>query len=186
MRLRDIIYQHPIPPPPPQKQIKMERTSMKKIEIDLNKYELFTNVNGKAVYRLKEKKLPSTWEERKKEEIATYYYTYFVDETIEKQIVSHRFAQQLKWYEFKTLKEAEELEAFGKLLKLRDEYNDGHVFDYSKHNKELKWCISCFNDELGKCQQYYKSKVMRFKSEELCDLFMHNFKKLLTTAKGAI
>ncbi len=72
--------------------------------------------------------------------------------------------------------------ALTQLLYLRDIYNDGWVADWND-DANNKFCISIVANELRRTTLDYTNKTMHFKSAELRDTFLHNFKDLLETAK---
>lgn len=83
---------------------------------------------------------------------------------------------------FPTRKEAEACLALAQLCQLRDRYNDGWKPDW-KYKGEMKYCIEFFKDRISKENYYSTKKVLCFKTPELRDKFIENFKDLIEIAK---
>lgn len=83
---------------------------------------------------------------------------------------------------FPTKEEAEACVALAQLCQLRDRYNDGWKPDW-KNEKELKYVIEIFWDNIVKREYECRYKVLAFKTEELRDEFLKNFRELIWIAK---
>lgn len=83
---------------------------------------------------------------------------------------------------FPNREEAEACLALSQLCQLRDRYNDGWKPDW-KNEKELKYVIEIFWDNIVKREYDCRYKVLAFKTEELRDEFLKNFRELIWIAK---
>jgi len=83
---------------------------------------------------------------------------------------------------FPTKEEAEACLALSQLCQLRDRYNGGWKPDW-KNEKELKYVIEIFWDNIVKREYECRYKVLAFKTEELRDEFLKNFRELIWIAK---
>ena len=83
---------------------------------------------------------------------------------------------------FPNREEAEACLALAQLCQLRDRYNDGWKPDW-KNEKELKYVIEIFWDNIVKREYECRYKVLAFKTEELRDEFLKNFRELIWIAK---
>ena len=72
-------------------------------------------------------------------------------------------------------------DALRKLIELRDHYNDGWVPDWTDLNEEFS--IENHANELRTRHSCQQSKVFTFKSRELRNEFLSNFRELIETAK---
>lgn len=73
-------------------------------------------------------------------------------------------------------------EALRKLIILRDYYNDGWMADW-KNNKQTKYTIEYYIDELW-CESYTTNKkILSFKNDKIRDKFLEEQKELLEIAK---
>ena len=82
---------------------------------------------------------------------------------------------------FPTEAEAEAMLAMAQLCQLRDVYNDGWKADYRDDTQ--KFVVYVDEDILRKTYFYNINKSMSFKTEELRDTFLKNFRDLLEIAK---
>lgn len=92
------------------------------------------------------------------------------------------FAKEETKNVFPTRAEAEACLALSQLCQLRDRYNDGWKPDW-KNEKELKYVIEIFWDNIVKREYECRYKVLAFKTEELRDEFLKNFRELIWIAK---
>ena len=83
---------------------------------------------------------------------------------------------------FPTKEEAEACLALAQLCQLRDRYNDGWKPNW-KNDRELKYVIEIFYDDIVKRIYECRYKVLAFKTEGLRDEFLENFRGLIETAK---
>lgn len=73
-------------------------------------------------------------------------------------------------------------EALRKLIILRDYYNDGWMADW-KNNKQTKYTIEYYIDELW-CESYTTNKkILSFKNDKIRDKFLEEQRELLEIAK---
>lgn len=83
---------------------------------------------------------------------------------------------------FPTKEEAEACLALAQLCQLRDRYNDGWKPDWEDY-EQFKWCIVFFKDNIRVAEYLFIKKMLAFKTEELRDKFLENFRGLIETAK---
>ena len=83
---------------------------------------------------------------------------------------------------FPTKEEAEACLALAQLCQLRNRYNDGWKPDW-KDDNQFKWCIDFFQDVVRKTAVLFVRRTLTFKTEELRDKFLENFRELIETAK---
>ncbi|MBF1097876.1 MAG: hypothetical protein HXL37_06200 [Riemerella sp.] len=82
---------------------------------------------------------------------------------------------------FPTKEEAEACVALAQLCQLRDRYNDGWKPDWKDF--EEKFNIFYSENKIVKGFGYISSSVLTFKTKELRDKFLENFRNLIETAK---
>ena len=133
---------------------------------DLAKLEEQYKKLGEEIEALKnEKKLPSTWEEYCENNHKSIWHDGF-------ELMPNRFNQGLP----------NKYIALRKLELLRDCYNDGWVADWTDDN-EKKYVIY-FNDDVLEYNTFWHTKrFLHFKTEELRDLFLENFRDLIEEAR---
>lgn len=78
-------------------------------------------------------------------------------------------------------KYAEAMLALCQLIQLRDCYNDGWVPDWNKSTQ--KYCIEIVENTIAKFIYTNTSKILTFKTLELRDKFLENFRDLIEIAK---
>lgn len=83
---------------------------------------------------------------------------------------------------FPTEEEVEACVALAQLCQLRDRYNEGWKPGW-KNDRELKYTIEIFYDDIVKRIYECRYKVLAFKTEELRDKFLENFRDLIKIAK---
>lgn len=83
---------------------------------------------------------------------------------------------------FPTKEEAEACLALAQLCQLRDRYNDGWKPNWAMYKTE-KWCIEVVNYKITKNTYYTIHRVLAFKTKELRDKFLENFRDLIKIAK---
>lgn len=66
------------------------------------------------------------------------------------------------------------------LSQLMAVYNDGWTADWSD-NSQVKSCIKCFDGELSVDNEYSYKYFLTFKTPELTEEFLENFKQLINT-----
>ena len=82
---------------------------------------------------------------------------------------------------FKDKEIAETYAVLPKLIRLRDEYNEGWKPDWN--NKDIKYTIEKFKTDLIASTTYNSTRLISFKSEETRDRFFEDHKDLLEIAK---
>lgn len=127
----------------------------------------------KIVFKKKEKKLPKTWSDYVNNFGRTQFVNCFRDNTIS--------------YNGVTLsgEHIEQLFTLFKLIKLRDCYNDGWKPDWNDLT-QFKYTIVSNHGDLIRYTNTEYSRVLAFKTRELCNEFYINFKNLIEQAKELI
>ena len=130
----------------------------------------------KIIFKKDNKELPKTWEEVG---VIKGWYTYaggsidYFSEGISTNYADRNI--------FPTKEEAEASLALAQLCQLRDRYNDGWKPDWEDFT--MKPCIF-FRKEIAETGFYRNERaVLSFKTEELRDKFLENFKDLIEVAK---
>ena len=106
----------------------------------------------------------------------------YVDSNSKVDVFKGCFTKEETKNVFPTRAEAEACLALSQLCQLRDRYNDGWKPDW-KNEKELKYVIEIFWDNIVKREYECRYKVLAFKTEELRDEFLENFRELIWIAK---
>lgn len=83
---------------------------------------------------------------------------------------------------FPTEEEAKACIALAQLCQLRDRYNEGWKPDW-ENDKEIKYCINFFKGEIDRSYYFVVKRVLCFKTPELRDKFLKNFRDLIEIAK---
>lgn len=83
---------------------------------------------------------------------------------------------------FPTKEEAEACLALSQLCQWRDKYNEGWKPDW-KNTTTMKYAIYIFNEEIRKDKTFRAQKVLSFKSEQIRDKFLEDFRELIEIAK---
>lgn len=139
-------------------------------EID-KKNSTFENIIFKKV----EKELPKSWGEL--DNVSGYY----VDKNSKVyNCINHITADENKNI-FSTREEAEACLALAQLCQLRDRYNDGWKPDWTDNAE--KYVIYFHAGEIYSGYSYRAQDVLYFKTKELRDKFLENFKDLIEIAK---
>lgn len=131
----------------------------------------------KIVFKKVEKELPKCWEELG--EIKGWYVDSFSDILPCDKCNSNEDTDKNM---FPTVEEAEACLALSQLCQLRDRYNDGWKPDWTDDN-QFKWNIHVFKDDIYTMANLFVKKVLVFKTQELRDKFLENFRDLIETAK---
>ena len=129
----------------------------------------------KIVFKKVENELPKSWEDLYE------VVGWFVD--FQSKVVtsgSMRTADSVK-NRFPTKEEAEACLALAQLCQLRDRYNDGWKPDWKKDND--KYTIIYSSDKIDTSFSVYSQRILSFKTVELRDKFLENFRGLIETAK---
>ena len=129
----------------------------------------------KIVFKKIEKELPKSWED------LMGVSGYYVDgnSKIYKGIDFTIVADNRNI--FPTKEEAEACLALAQLCQLRDRYNYGWKPDW-KDAYERKYCIEIYKERIQKENSSITRKVLFFKTEELRDEFLENFRDLIEIA----
>ena len=118
--------------------------------------------------------LPKTWEDLKN------IYGYCISSSSEITPSPLRKANNYTKNTFPTKELAEAALALAQLLQLRDRYNkDNKGFIFGKSN----YCITVSNNSISKSHDSYTQRVLAFRTRELREEFLHNFKDLIEIAK---
>ena len=128
------------------------------------------------VFKKEERKLPKKWEDLY--EVKGWFVDFHSDVVTSG---SMRTADSVK-NRFPTKEEAEACLALAQLCQLRDRYNDGWRPDWI-NNKEYKYSIVINKGEPFVETYFNVQKILAFKTEELRDKFLENFRDLIETAK---
>lgn len=121
------------------------------------------------------KELPKTWEELG--EVAGYWVSSSSEARFEESLLCEERNKNL----WPSKEEAEASIALAQLCQLRDAYNEGWKPDWGDAN--YKYSIFMIEDEMVPQLITQVSKILCFKTKELRDLFLENFKDLIETAK---
>ena len=130
----------------------------------------------KIVFKKIERKLPKSWEELKVvegfyiDENSHIHDCPMVDVLIKNKNV------------FPTEEEAEACLALAQLCQLRDRYNDGWKPDWER-DSQAKWCIEMEGCNVIRNRYYSINRILAFKTEDLRDKFLKNFRGLIEIAK---
>lgn len=127
------------------------------------------------VFKPLKKALPKTWEELKNVQgycIDLYANTHLID-SLETRVSNSNV--------FVTKKQAEASIALAQLSQLMDVYNDGWVPDWT--DNKHKYVIYIQSNKIEKTFYSSIQSFLAFKTEELRDEFIENFKDLILTAK---
>lgn len=133
----------------------------------------------KIIFKEVEKELPKSWEEFGK------IKGWFVDNMCEIDYYSEGDSTDYRDKNlFPTEEEAEACIALAQLCQLRDRYNDGWKPNYKDNN--VKYLLYYCGDTITKSHTTGASNLLVFKTEELRDKFLENFKDLIEIAKSLL
>ncbi len=142
--------------------------------IDLENSDLSV---GKIVFKKKEKELPTKWEDLKK---LKGYYVNDLSEIFNLRNANMSISKNL----FPTKAEAEACLALSQLCQLRDAYNGEPLADWCDWSfPKMKFVIYFDENETFTTEHFYTSSCLAFKTRELRDKFLENFRELIETAK---
>lgn len=131
----------------------------------------------KIVFKQIERELPKSWEDLK------FVNGFFIcDLSKINKVRLNSLAIDSNKNVFPTKEEAEACVALAQLCQLRDRYNDGWKPNWEDNN-QFKWCIDVFKDNIREVGNLFVKRVLVFKTEELRDKFLENFRGLIETAK---
>lgn len=130
----------------------------------------------KIVFKKVENELPKSWEDLG---VIRGFYVNAHSEARDFECCTNKDSNKNT---FPTKKEAEACLALAQLCQLRDRYNDGWKPNW-KDDNQFKWCIDFFQDVVRKTAILFVRRTLTFKTEELRDKFLENFRDLIETAK---
>lgn len=148
-----------------------------KIEVP-NGYEIDKEKSTfeKIIFKKVEKELPKSWEEL---DIVKGFYVDSLSEIA--STVEDTCVEEYNRNIFPTKEEAEACIALAQLCQLRDRYNDGWKPDWKKDND--KYTIIYSSDKIDTSFSIYTQRILSFKTQELRDKFLKNFKDLIEIVK---
>ena len=129
------------------------------------------------IFRKAERKLPKKWEDL--ENVNGYYVDSWGDVRCYYGVNTPDHTNKNI---FPTKEEAEACLALAQLCQLRDRYNDGWKPNWNS-TAETKYVIEIFKNNIVKNLYGGKHRILAFKTEDLRDKFLENFKDLIETAK---
>ena len=142
--------------------------------IDLENSDLSV---GKIVFKKKEKELPTKWEDLV---IVKGYYLNSDCFVIGCGYEPNNYNKNI----FPTNVEAEACLALSQLCQLRDAYNGEPLADWCDwRDGATKYSIEFYENEIFTTEHFYTSSCLAFKTRELRDKFLENFRELIETAK---
>ena len=130
----------------------------------------------KIVFKKVERELPKSWEDLK---ILNGYY---VKDSSKVDLFKSYTTDEYNKNVFPTKEEAEACLALAQLCQLRDRYNDGWKPNWNS-TAETKYVIEIFKNNIVKNLYGGKHRILAFKTEELRNEFLENFRGLIETAK---
>ena len=129
------------------------------------------------VFKKVEKELPKSWEELK------FIDGFYVCGLSRIEKVRHNStAISNNKNIFPTKEEAEACLALAQLCQLRDKYNDGWKPKW-RTGSEIKYCIIVDENKIVKSQYITLNQILSFKTKELREKFLENFRDLIEIAK---
>jgi hypothetical protein len=129
------------------------------------------------IFRKAERKLPKKWEDL--ENVNGYYVDSWGDVRCYYGVNTPDHTNKNI---FPTKEEAEACLALAQLCQLRDRYNEGWKPHWEDYN-ETKYCIEFCQGRIETIDRVNCHKILTFKTEDLRDKFLENFKDLIETAK---
>ena len=130
----------------------------------------------KIVFKKIERELPKSWEDLY--EVGGWFVDFHSNVVTSG---SMRTGDSVK-NRFPTEEEAEACLALEQLCQLRDRYNYGWKPDW-EDDGEIKYCIEFFKGKIEKECHYVTKRVLCFRTRELRDKFLENFRDLIKIAK---
>lgn len=122
------------------------------------------------------KELPKSWKD------LPFVEGWFVNGKCEIIETGKLITQEYNKNTFPTKEEAEACLALAQLCQLRDIYNEGWKPNWEDYN-ETKYCIEFCQGRIETIDRVNCHKVLTFKTEELRDGFLENFRGLIKIAK---
>ena len=128
------------------------------------------------IFRKAERKLSKRWED------LPFVEGWFIDAKCRIIETGRLNTQEYNKNTFPTKEEAEACLALAQLCQLRDRYNEGWKPHWEDYN-ETKYCIEFCQGRIETIDRVNCHKILTFKTEDLRDKFLENFKDLIETAK---
>ncbi len=128
------------------------------------------------IFRKAERKLSKRWED------LPFVEGWFIDAKCRILETGRLNTQEYNKNTFPTKEEAEACVALAQLCQLRDIYNEGWKPNWEDYN-ETKYCIEFCQGRIETIDRVNCHKILTFKTEDLRDKFLENFKDLIKTAK---
>jgi hypothetical protein len=128
------------------------------------------------IFRKAERKLSKRWED------LPFVEGWFIDAKCRIIETGRLNTQEYNKNTFPTKEEAEACLALAQLCQLRDIYNEGWKPNWKDYN-ETKYCIEFCQGRIETIDRVNCHKILTFKTEDLRDKFLENFKDLIETAK---
>ena len=130
----------------------------------------------KIIFKKVERELPKTWKD------LLFVEGWFINGKCYIIETGKLITQEYNKNIFPTKEEAEACLALAQLCQLRDRYNDGWKPNWNS-TAETKYVIEIFKNNIVKNLYGGKHRILAFKTEDLRDKFLENFKDLIETAK---
>lgn len=140
-------------------------------EIDKEK-STFENI----VFKRAGRKLPKKWEDLYK--VGGWFVDFHSDVVTSGSMHTGDSVKN----RFPTKEEAEACLALSQLCQLRDRYNDGWKPDW-KNSTETKYIIEINRDYITKTFYNHTKRILAFKTKNIRDKFLENFRDLIEIAK---
>lgn len=128
------------------------------------------------IFRKAERKLSKRWED------LPFVEGWFIDAKCRIIETGKLITQEYNKNTFPTKEEAEACLALAQLCQLRDRYNNGWKPNWEDYN-ETKYCIEFCQGRIETIDRVNCHKILTFKTEDIRDKFLENFKDLIETAK---
>lgn len=128
------------------------------------------------IFRKAERKLSKRWED------LPFVEGWFIDAKCRIIETGRLNTQEYNKNTFPTKEEAEACLALAQLCQLRDRYNGGWKPNWEDYN-ETKYCIEFCQGRIETIDRVNCHKILTFKTEDLRDKFLENFKDLIEAAK---
>ena len=132
----------------------------------------------KIVFKKVENELPKRWEDLG---VIRGYYVNAHSELRDFECCTGKDSNKNT---FPTKEEAEACIALAQLCQLRDRYNDGWKPNWNKETD--KYTIIYNSDKIDTSFSVYSQRILSFKTVELRDKFLENFRDLIEIAKALL
>lgn len=104
-----------------------------------------------------------------------------IGKVVEVRVDRFKINNKTKSTLFKDKEIAEAYAVLPKLIRLRDEYNEGRKFNYK--NKDYKYSVGYHKDDLDLINNIYTQRILVFKTKEIRNKFLEDYKDLIEIAK---